>query len=468
MRLQAILDWSLVLGFFALQTRSFTLLGVHFPGQTQFNLHVVISLGLFLAVYQALSSRAALRYYPRRTWPLWPELRDLVLRVLAAEAAMFAYQIVVLPNTVGAPRPILFFAVVLTLLVVSRAALRLGLRVLRRYGFNQRTMLIVGNGGESLVNLLQRLRGHRGYGLQLQGILTGDPEDLRRHASFRGDDILGGWDDLERILEAHRIDDIYLTDPAESYPEEVRALIRSAITHHHRLCVAAAYPPRIPGLKAFPTRFGDLTFYTYAMVQPRTFRMAIKRSFDIGVSAVLLVLLVPILLAAALVIKMTSPGPILFRQRRLTFGYREFTLLKFRSMVADAEQRKKELIERNEADGPMFKINDDPRLTWIGRHLRRLSIDELPQLVNVLRGEMSLVGPRPLAVHEQDEDEWWRKMRLSVQPGLTGLWQIEGRSTRFDDWVRYDLEYVENWSLREDLKILARTIPVVFSRRGAA
>lgn len=468
MRLQAITDWSLVLGFFFLQTRPFSLFGVNVPGQTQFNLHVAVSLGLFLVVYQFLSTRANPRYYPRRTWPLWPEQWALALRILVAEAVMFAYQVIVLPETIGAPRPIVFFAAVLVLLVVARAALRLGLRVLRRQGFNQRTVLIVADQGEPLATLLQRFRGHRGYGLKLLGIVTRDPEELQQHASFRRGDILGHWDDLSRVLAEHSIDDIYITDPVESRREEVSALIRDAITHQRRLWVAAAYPPRIRGLKAFPSRFGDLTFYGFAMVQPRTFRMATKRGFDFAIAALLILLLAPLLLAVALVIKLTSPGPVFFRQRRLTFGYREFTMLKFRSMVVDAEQRKEGLKKHNDSDGPMFKMSNDPRLTRIGRHLRRTSIDELPQLVNVLRGEMSLVGPRPLAVQEQGKDEWWCKMRLSVRPGLTGLWQVEGRSTRFDDWVRHDLEYVENWSLRSDLKILARTVPVIFSRRGVA
>jgi lipopolysaccharide/colanic/teichoic acid biosynthesis glycosyltransferase len=176
------------------------------------------------------------------------------------------------------------------------------------------------------------------------------------------------------------------------------------------------------------------------------------------------------MLLVSLAIKLSSKGPVFFRQKRCGLNGHPFTMLKFRSMVSDAEQLKQELESLNEMSGPVFKLTNDPRVTWIGRLLRKYSVDELPQLINVLRGEMSLVGPRPLPVDEVSRfDDLAHRRRLSVKPGLTCLWQISGRNqvTDFKDWVRLDLEYIDNWSLWLDLKILWRTIPVVLLGTGA-
>jgi exopolysaccharide biosynthesis polyprenyl glycosylphosphotransferase len=195
-----------------------------------------------------------------------------------------------------------------------------------------------------------------------------------------------------------------------------------------------------------------------------------KQAIDFVLSLLLLALLgLPLLIVAA-IIKITSPGPVLFRQQRAGLNGRPFTMLKFRSMVSDAEQRKQELALLNEMDGPVFKVTNDPRVTPIGRFIRKWSIDEFPQLLNVLRGEMSLVGPRPLPVDEVDRfDDPAHRRRLSVKPGLTCLWQVSGRNNvrSFQEWVRLDLEYIDNWSLWLDLKILWRTVPAVLAGTGA-
>ena len=196
----------------------------------------------------------------------------------------------------------------------------------------------------------------------------------------------------------------------------------------------------------------------------------IKQVIDWTGALLLLIALSPVLLLTAIMVKRTSPGPIWFRQERAGLNGRPFTMLKFRSMVSNAEQRKVELEALNEMSGPVFKVTNDPRITPIGVFLRKWSIDELPQLFNVLRGEMSLVGPRPLPVDEVRRfDDHSHRRRLSVKPGLTCLWQISGRNNvkDFKDWVRLDLEYIDNWSLWLDLKILARTIPAVLVGTGA-
>jgi lipopolysaccharide/colanic/teichoic acid biosynthesis glycosyltransferase len=192
----------------------------------------------------------------------------------------------------------------------------------------------------------------------------------------------------------------------------------------------------------------------------------VKFALDFCTSVLLLLLFSPALAVIAALVKLDSKGPALFFQKRCGLGGREFLMLKFRTMVVDAEARREGL--KNEVDGPMFKLSRDPRVTRVGRYLRASSLDELPQLVNVLWGEMSLVGPRPLAREEMRTNDDWMRVRLSVRPGLTGLWQIKGRATRqFSDWVHFDTEYVQTRSLRGDLKILLLTIPAVIRRRGA-
>ena len=197
--------------------------------------------------------------------------------------------------------------------------------------------------------------------------------------------------------------------------------------------------------------------------------MACKRAIDISLSASLLLLLSPLLALIALLIKLDSPGPVLFAQTRIGKHNQPFRLIKFRSMVANAEQLKSSLNHLNEQDGPVFKIRQDPRITRLGHWLRKSSLDELPQLWNVLRSEMSLVGPRPPLADEVNRYLWHHRKRLSVKPGLTCIWQISGRSNiPFDQWMDMDHSYIKNWSLQLDLKILLLTIPAVLLGRGAS
>ena len=199
-------------------------------------------------------------------------------------------------------------------------------------------------------------------------------------------------------------------------------------------------------------------------------KVLLKRAIDFGVAAALLVLLLPVMALVALAIKLDSPGPVLFIQDRVGLNKRRFRFVKFRSMVANAEARQSEVEHLNEADGPVFKFRHDPRVTRVGRVLRRTSLDELPQLVNVLTGDMSLVGPRPLPLRDVNLfDRAAQRRRFSFKPGLTCLWQVSGRSDLpFTEWLKLDLWYINNWSIMLDLKILLRTIPAILRRTGAA
>lgn len=193
-----------------------------------------------------------------------------------------------------------------------------------------------------------------------------------------------------------------------------------------------------------------------------------KRSLDVAGALVGLALLSPVLLAATVAIRVSSPGPVLFCQPRSGLGGKPFTIYKFRTMVTDAPRLRQALLDQNEQDGPAFKIRNDPRVTRVGRFLRATSIDELPQLWNVLRGEMSLVGPRPLPCEESDACQGWRRRRLEVTPGITCIWQVRGRSSvSFDNWVRMDVSYIDSRSLTNDLRLIAETVPAVLFRKGA-
>jgi exopolysaccharide biosynthesis polyprenyl glycosylphosphotransferase len=202
--------------------------------------------------------------------------------------------------------------------------------------------------------------------------------------------------------------------------------------------------------------------------QPSEFHLLLKRVMDVGLSTIGLLISLPLTLVIAVLIRLSGEGPIIFAQTRVGEGGELFTMYKFRTMVKDAERLRAELIAANEADGALFKMRRDPRITPIGRHLRKLGLDEIPQLINVLLGEMSLVGPRPALPSETESWSPEVAARLRAKPGLTGLWQVSGRhELAFDDYIRYDLFYVENWSLSLDLQIMARTVPALLSRAGA-
>jgi exopolysaccharide biosynthesis polyprenyl glycosylphosphotransferase len=216
--------------------------------------------------------------------------------------------------------------------------------------------------------------------------------------------------------------------------------------------------------------FEDDAVITLSTGPPESWQHLLKRALDVAISLAAILALAPLGALTALLIKLTSPGPVFFAQERVGLNKRRFRLYKFRTMVADAAERQREIEHLNEARGPVFKIRNDPRLTRVGKFLRKTSIDELPQLFNVLRGDMSLVGPRPLPVRDYEGfDQDWQRRRFSVRPGITCLWQINGRSSiPFEKWMELDMEYIDHWSLGLDFKILAKTIPAVLKGAGAA
>ncbi len=273
--------------------------------------------------------------------------------------------------------------------------------------------------------------------------------------------------ELVQVLHEHSVNGVILS-AKHAYFEQVEDAIRACEREGVEAWLIADF---------FKTQISRTTFddfYGQPVMVFRTtpetgWQSALKRPFDFVGATLFLILASPVYLIIALLIKFTSSGPVFFRQQRSGLNGRPFTIYKFRTMTADAEARKKDLAALNEMSGPVFKVTNDPRVTSVGRILRKYSIDEFPQFFNVLRGEMSLVGPRPLPVDEVKRfDDFSHRRRLSVKPGITCLWQVSGRNNvaDFKDWVRLDLEYIDNWSLWLDMKIIWRTVPVVLGWRG--
>jgi exopolysaccharide biosynthesis polyprenyl glycosylphosphotransferase len=378
-----------------------------------------------------------------------------------------AVLVAVLRITMISPQFLVLFWICSSLLVAgARVLIRKCLEVVRVHGHNLRYILVLGTNRRA-IDFVRRLDVKPELGYRVLGFVDetwhGPTELETRYplsCSFEG---------LSEFLRHNVIDEVANYLPLRSFYERSSQI--AALCEQHGIFMR--FDPEMFDLKIARSRADDLdgdshiTAYSFPLDGWPTL---IKRILDVAISFALLLLLGPVLLAVAVAVKLTSEGPILFRQERVGRNKRRFFIYKFRTMVPNAEKLMPALEALNEASGPVFKIKNDPRMTSIGRLLRRASLDELPQLFNVLRGDMSLVGPRPLPVRDYAAfSEDWQRRRFSVRPGITCLWQVNGRSNiGFDQWMRLDLQYLDEWSLWLDVKILARTIPAVMKGSGAA
>ncbi|HSS21580.1 MAG TPA: sugar transferase [Pyrinomonadaceae bacterium] len=357
-------------------------------------------------------------------------------------------------------------AIGLVLIVAMRLLLRLNLRRLRVQGHNIKTLLIVG-GGPRARWFANEITKRVDLGYRIIGYVD-DETNFNGHG-VKGVPRLGDVHDLPELIANNVIDEVFVALPIKSQYSQIEAAIN--LLEEQGIMVhlfTDHFPHRLA--RSHPSEFEGAPLLSLHSAPPVTWRTEIKRMIDIVVAVTLLLLLCPLLAIVALAIKLDSPGPILFIQKRMGFNKRQFRMLKFRTMCVDAEARMKDLEHLNEKSGPIFKITNDPRMTRAGKWLRRASIDELPQLINVLLGEMSIVGPRPLSIRDAMRMEVaWQKRRFSVKPGLTCLWQVSGRNNlSFEQWMELDLEYIDRWSLGLDGIILLRTIPAILLARGAA
>ncbi|MEF3304483.1 sugar transferase [Paenibacillus sp. GYB003] len=351
---------------------------------------------------------------------------------------------------------ILSLALLMVACFLLTRMIRIGaIRALRNTKYYCKNVLIIGAGrvGEQIRN---NLISNKISSSRFIGFL----DDYKN-----GDQVLGKISHIEELVQKYKIHEMYITIPSE------RGMINKLITNVRKYDVQIKIIPEMFELVTSSVSFDhafDYPCIEIVRTPLRGINLFMKRSADFILSAIGIVLISPLLVIIALAIKLDSKGPILIKQKRIGKNGAPFYMLKFRSMVENAEQLKASLVEKNEAVGPVFKIKNDPRITRIGRFIRKYSLDELPQLFNVLFGQMSLVGPRPPLPNEVEQysDYQWR--RFDVRPGITGLWQVSGRSDLpFDEWVKLDIYYIERWSLSLEFKIILKTIPVVLKGEGA-
>lgn len=346
-------------------------------------------------------------------------------------------------------------------LLLERGLARLIFHRMRVQGKMRRRVLIAGTGTDA-ISLLHSITGDPSLGYDVVGLI-GD-QDIGERAGCR---VIGGFDDATDLVAQTGASGV-IVSVASLEPDVVNRLTRELTDAEVHVALSSSLYD-IDVTRFRPQTLGGRTLFYVERTVRNGWRAIAKRIFDVSVASALLVVTAPIVAVSGLLIKKGSTGPFLFRQERVGRDGVTFTILKLRTMCNDAEELKDTLRDQNEADGPLFKIESDPRITPIGRTLRKFSIDEIPQLWNVVRGEMSLVGPRPAL---PDEATQWKPElheRLRVLPGITGMWQVHGRSdTSFDDYARLDLYYVDNWSLTKDLGIMARTFVAVMQSKGAS
>lgn len=418
---------------------------------------------LLLTVLLVVTFRVEGVYQPRRGGSWFDEFYAIIngttTGIVFMVVIVFFYQPLVYSR-------LLFFqagVLIIILLGFNRLLYRQIKGQLRKRGIGMSHVLIVGV-GEMGRTVMRNIVAHPEFGYDVVGFVDDNPQkgetDIGRFKA------LGEVENLPRLLSDFKVDEVIITLPW-LYHRKILNIINQCERKNVR-------PHVVPDFFQIVLRrmqiddLGGIPLISMKEPSIGGWHRVLKRAIDFSISLVGLIVLAPLLALTALTIKLDSPGPVLFRQVRLGKGGEPFTCYKFRSMCTDAEEMQDKLADLNEASGPLFKIRDDPRLTRVGKILRRASIDELPQLYNVLKGEMSLIGPRPPLPQEVEQYREWQKRRLEVSPGLTGLPQVSGRSDlTFDETALLDIFYIEEWSLALDLKIFLKTIPTVLLGRGA-
>lgn len=424
--------------------------------------NALLGIGLLITWHLAFAVQGL--YLSHRFTTQAREMKEIARGVLICSLALLVAAQAGKWPTINLVTVVLFGGITFTLIGAMRLLLRWNLRRLRRRGLNTKSLLLVG-GGLRGRRFAERLQADLGYKL------IGYVDNERSFADQRiaGAIWLGTLEDLPLILANEVIDEAAIALPIKSQYSEIEAAVglleEQGITTH---LLSDFFPQKLA--RSQTGELNGVPIISLHSVPPFSWRTEAKRLMDVVGGTLLLLMLAPLFVIVAIAIKLESRGPVFFVQGRFGLNKRRFRMIKFRTMRADAEERMKEIEHLNEKSGPIFKIRNDPRITRIGRWLRKTSIDELPQLINVMLGDMSIVGPRPLSVRDALRMEVaWQKRRFSVKPGLTCLWQISGRSNlSFEQWMELDLEYIDRWSLKLDASILLRTIPAIVTARGAS
>ncbi len=386
-------------------------------------------------------------------------IRSAILTAIIFGASAFLFKL----KFVSRAFFIIFLVISSALIVIEKITIFLVMRYVRKQGYNYRMLLVVGT-GKRAGQFISNIKSHPEWGLRIHGVLDYELEQVGR--DIEGVKVTGHLDDLPKILHNNSTDEVVFIVPRAKLTSIENSLYVCETEGVKATIAADLFDFKIA--KARLTELDGMPLITFETTVAKEWQLFIKRTFDLIASGLGIIVLSPLLIVVAILIKLTSPGPVLYFQKRVGLNGRKFILYKFRSMYKGAHEKLSELTGKNEMEGPVFKMKHDPRITPLGRFLRKFSIDELPQLFNVFMGEMSLVGPRPPIQQEVVQYEPWQRRRLSMRPGITCIWQVSGRSKiGFDEWMKLDLQYIDNWSLALDFEILCKTIPVVIFGIGA-
>jgi exopolysaccharide biosynthesis polyprenyl glycosylphosphotransferase len=427
----------------------------------------VILLLIFIPLWQLIFLSVGL-YDANRFDHSHGEVKDIAKAVLIGSMLLLTVTVFFQRTYVDKVTVLRFASAAFLFTWLGRVVARAALGWMSRYRQNLCHLLLVGS-NQRTYDFACRIMSKPRLGYHLVGYVDDPPNGQSYHKLQVLLKYLGTAENFDTIIDRETIDEVVISLPIRSCYEQIKRLIAACeiqgirvhlLSDFFDLTIAHAHPAEFDGMPILTLSSDPLAVWPFYL----------KRAFDLSLSVPLALLFSPLFLLIAFLIKISSPGgPVFFVQTRVGYNRRHFKMLKFRTMIPDAEQRQAEVEHLNEAQGPIFKIKNDPRITPIGRILRKTSLDELPQLFNVIKGDMSLVGPRPMSLRDVSRfEETWLKRRFSIKPGITCLWQINGRSdTTFDAWITQDLEYIDHWSFALDVKILFKTIPAVFRGTGA-
>jgi exopolysaccharide biosynthesis polyprenyl glycosylphosphotransferase len=435
-----------------------------FPPEDEIRMSYIFLILLISIVYEILFDQQKAYSYQRFT----SLLREyaIVIKVcftgfLVSIAVLYLFGLKEIPRTIL----FVYFIVSLMLFIVEKSLLFYAASLIRIKGRNRKRVILIGTGTRAR-KFISTVKNNFNWGLDIVGLLTGDTENIGKEVL--GLKILDHYNNIECILKTINPEEIIITISTKRF-DQIRDVLEICEREGVSVRLNSDFFGNITKNVTIDNVFG-LSIISFNMVKQPELEIFIKRIIDIAGSIIAIILFSPFMIIAAFGIWFSAGRPILYNWNVIGQNKKPFRSWKFRTMICGADKKKEELLMENEMDGPVFKIKDDPRILPFGRWMRRWSIDETPQLFSVLMGHMSLVGPRPAFPHELDKYESWHRRRFSVKPGITCLWQVQGRNiiSNFDKWVKLDLEYIDNWSLLLDIKILLKTIPTVLFGRGAS
>ncbi len=435
-----------------------------FPPKTEIRTSYILIIIVLSIVYEILFDQQKAYSYQRFT-SLIREY-SIVIKVcftgsLISIAVLFLFGLKEIPRTIF----IVFFIVSLFLFIAEKSFLFYAASLIRRKGRNRKRVILIGTGTRAR-NFISTVKNNFHWGLDIVGLLTGDIENVGHEVE--GIKVIDHYKNIQYILKTVNPEEIIITISTKRF-DQIRDVLEICEREGVAVRLNSDFFGYITKNVTIDNVFG-LSIISFNMVKQSEIKLFIKRIIDIAGSLIALTLFSPFMLIAAIGIWISDGKPILYNWNVIGINKKQFRSWKFRTMVKDADKFKKGLMDKNEMEGPVFKIKDDPRIIPFGRWVRKWSFDETPQLLSVLKGDMSLVGPRPVFPDELDKYESWHRRKLSIKPGITCLWQVRGRNNihNFDDWVMMDLEYIDNWSLLLDIKILLKTIPSVLLGKGAS